>query len=52
MEFTFRTVIVMILLLIMALVCATIILGWSGDANNLFHAVIGPFRDMVSSKPS
>jgi hypothetical protein len=52
MEFTFQTVIIMILLLVMALVCAVIIFGWSADANNIFHSVLAPFRDMVSSKPS
>jgi hypothetical protein len=48
MEFTFRTVVVMILLLVMALVCAIIIFGWSADANNIFHSVLAPFKDLVS----
>jgi hypothetical protein len=48
MEFTMRTVIIMILLLVMALVCATILFGWSADANSIFRLVLSPFKDLVT----
>jgi len=50
MEFTMRTVIVMVLLLAGALMFTMMITGWSGDANNFFKSVTDSFGNMVLGK--
>lgn len=46
MEFTLRTVVIMILLLVAMLVFASLILGWGKDSNDIMNAAINPFRDL------
>lgn len=48
MEFTMKTIVIMLLILVVALVCATIILSWSNEANGLLGVVIKPFQDMLT----
>jgi hypothetical protein len=47
MEFTFKTIVVMALLLIATLVFASIMLGWSGEATEWLTAILSPFQDLV-----
>lgn len=48
MEFTMRTVVILLLTLIAVLVCATIIIMWSTEANGLLGSVIKPFQDLFT----
>jgi hypothetical protein len=48
MEFTMKTIVVLFLTLVVVLVCATIILGWSTEANGLVGVVIKPFQGLFT----
>ena len=50
MELTMKTVIILVLVLIAGLVFASLILGWGGDLNMWFQAVIKPFEDLTLRK--
>ena len=47
MELTLRTIVVMIIILVTAVVLITIILGWGGQANAWFSDVMKPFQDLL-----
>jgi hypothetical protein len=47
MEFTFKTVVVVVIILVAAFVFASIMLGWSGQTNDIVNATLSPFIDLV-----
>ena len=47
MEFTLKTVVVAILVLILLLICATLIMGWGEESNNIFHVIMKNFNQML-----
>ena len=46
MELTLRTVVVLIIILVSAVVFVSLILGWGGQAREWFNDIIAPLRDM------
>jgi hypothetical protein len=47
MEFTMKTIVVLILLLIATLVLASIMLGWGDEATRWFVLAFEPMQDLV-----
>ena len=47
MEFTLRTVVIAILVLVLLLVSATLIMGWGEESNNIFHIAMKTFNEMI-----
>lgn len=50
MEFTIRTIMVMIIILVAGLVFATMILGWGAEANSWLAITTEPLRDLLFPK--
>ena len=50
MEFSLRIVVVLVLLLVAALIFATLIMGWGKDALGWSEAVMGPMRELILGK--
>jgi hypothetical protein len=50
MELTMRTIVVLVILLLAALIFAAIILGWGNEARYWFSSFIQPFQDLLLGK--
>lgn len=47
MELTLRTIVVLVVILVTAIVLISIILGWGGNANAWFRDVMKPFENLL-----
>ena len=47
MEFTLRTIVVLVLILVAALAFVSIMLGWNVDLSQFFEKILNPFEQLA-----